>query len=290
MSKYCLVYNPRSGNRNFLNELEELLVKHGIEAETIKLSRGWRKKVQNQINEDCQVLIAAGGDGTVREVAEVAANKDLSLAVLPLGTFNHFAKDLNIPMQVEEALELIKNGKAVAVDTASVNNYLFLNNSAVGLYPQLVSQRPQAGGAFRKLVASVVSAFKILVDLKSYRVKISLDKRPVQESRASFIFVGNNEYQPSQIGFSNRTSLQAGVLSLYQLKTSKTLKIIWAFMKALLGRAGPKDNFGHQTAQDIRIDFRRSSARVSLDGELKKLKTPLHYQIRPKSLKVFQLR
>jgi diacylglycerol kinase family enzyme len=67
--------------------------------------------------------------------------------VLPLGTLNHFAKDLKIPLEVEEAARNICEGHAVLVDVGEVNGRVFINNSSLGLYPHIVRQQREASGA-----------------------------------------------------------------------------------------------------------------------------------------------
>ena len=89
------------------------------------------------------MIVAAGGDGTVSAVAANVAGTGIPLGVLPLGTLNHFARDLGLPFDVEEAVRVLKSGRAIAVDTGEVNGHTFMNNSSIGLYPRLVRYRNQ---------------------------------------------------------------------------------------------------------------------------------------------------
>ena len=79
------------------------------------------------------MIIAGGGDGTINGVASVVAGTATILGVLPLGTLNHFAKDLGIPTELEAAIQTLATGRVMAVDVAEVNGSLFVNNSALGL-------------------------------------------------------------------------------------------------------------------------------------------------------------
>src|SRR5205085_5858695 len=88
-----------------------------------------------------QVVVAGGGDGTVSAVAAAVAGTDKTLGVLPLGTLNHFAKDLHIPLDLAAAVRNLVEGHAVSVDVGEVNGQIFINNSSLGIYPQIVRER-----------------------------------------------------------------------------------------------------------------------------------------------------
>ncbi|MEA2933393.1 MAG: hypothetical protein QOD74_39, partial [Variibacter sp.] len=100
-------------------------------------------------------VVVGGGDGSIRTVASVFAGTDVPLGVLPLGTLNHFAKDLGIPTDPQAAAEVIAAGKTRNVDTAQVNGLTFVNNSSIGIYPYLVidRERRQARHGYSKWVA-----------------------------------------------------------------------------------------------------------------------------------------
>jgi YegS/Rv2252/BmrU family lipid kinase len=288
MAKYCLVYNSSSGKQDLLNDIRQSLAKHKLEAELIEMNQDWQDLVRRQIKEGCQVFIAAGGDGTVSALAGLLSGTLLKLGILPTGTFNHFAKDLGLPATLDEVFEVIISGQAIAVDVATVNKMVFINNASIGLYPHLLQQRPDKGGMAKKLLASVISSIKVLSNLRLYRIKLSIDGRPAQKTQASFMFVGNNDYQATKAGFTNRKLLDEGVLCLYQVRSASPFKIIELFIKKLLGRAGHKDGFNHQKVKEVNLSFEHDKVKISLDGELKDLTTPLQFRIQPKSLKVIK--
>src|SRR5207302_1962119 len=80
-------------------------------------------------------------DGTVSRAATALAHTDRVMGVLPLGGLNHFARDIGVPTDLEAAARLLATGTARAVDIGEVNGRPFLNNSGLGLYPFLVTQR-----------------------------------------------------------------------------------------------------------------------------------------------------
>ena len=90
---------------------------------------------------DSRIIVAGGGDGTINAVASAVINTDKTFGVLPLGTLNHFAKDLHIPLDLEDAVRTVLAGHTTQVDVGEVNERIFLNNSSLGLYPRLVHER-----------------------------------------------------------------------------------------------------------------------------------------------------
>ncbi|MGC4004181.1 MAG: diacylglycerol kinase family protein [Pirellulales bacterium] len=86
-------------------------------------------------------VIGGGGDGTLSAIAGALAGTKMPLGVLPLGTLNHFAKDLKIPMHLADAAWVVAQRRIAQVDVAEVNGRVFLNNSSLGLYPRMVIER-----------------------------------------------------------------------------------------------------------------------------------------------------
>lgn len=80
-------------------------------------------------------MVVGGGDGTLHTAANALARTDISLGILPLGTFNHFAKDLELPLDLEEAIHTVSTGMTKAVDLGEVNGHLFLNNASMVIVP-----------------------------------------------------------------------------------------------------------------------------------------------------------
>src|SRR5271165_2908890 len=88
-------------------------------------------------------VVAGGGDGTINAVAGALAGSGTALGILPIGTLNHFAKDVGIPLGLEAAIRNIFTGRVAEVDVGEVNGRVFVNNSGIGLYPRIVRQREE---------------------------------------------------------------------------------------------------------------------------------------------------
>jgi diacylglycerol kinase family enzyme len=234
------------------------------------------------------IVVAAGGDGTVSRVAAGVIAVDGTLGVLPLGTLNHFAKDLHIPLELDEAVRTVAAGRVGRVDVGEVNDRLFVNNSSIGLYPNFVHVRDQLRRqGHRKWTAMAIATARVLRRYRGVRVRLDEGGRE-RVWRTPFVFVGNNEYAVDGINLGSRASVDRGRLFVYLAPRVRTRELPLLLLKALAGRAGRSGEFEIVASTELRVDTLRPHRRlrVALDGEVTKLATPLHYRTRPGALKV----
>jgi diacylglycerol kinase family enzyme len=233
------------------------------------------------------VVVAIGGDGTISGIASALVGSNTALGVIPAGTLNHFARDLGIPPDLERAVSTIVAGQVTTIDVGVVNDRIFLNNSSIGIYPDIVLARDELRrDGHRKWIAFVLATAKILRRYRGVVVRIT-GGETTQSVRTPFLFIGNNEYQVVGPRLGARASLAGGRLFAYLAPRLRSADLPKLLAWALLGRAaahGALESFG---AVEFRVDTRRRKRlRVALDGELTHLRTPLHYRVRPRALKV----
>ncbi|HEX6377185.1 MAG TPA: diacylglycerol kinase family protein [Allosphingosinicella sp.] len=236
--------------------------------------------------EGVDALVAAGGDGTVGTAAGAVAGTDLPLGVLPMGTLNHFARDAGIPLDLGQAAAAIAAGRTRLVDVAEVNGQLFVNNSAVGLYPTLVREREAQQRNFgrTKRRAMLVAAARALWRFSSRRLtlRFAAMKAPVE---TPLLFVGNNRYETGLLRLGRRAALDGGELCLYAPLARSRLGFVWICLRAVLGRPDRQRDFlTMEGIEECEIGSRRPSLMVAMDGEARRLETPLRYRIRAGAL------
>ena len=232
------------------------------------------------------VVVAAGGDGTVNTVASSLVGTSKILGVLPAGTLNHFAKDLRLPLDLSEAIETISHGKTAAVDVGEVNGHVFVNNSSLGLYPHIVEEREkQQRLGSGKWSAFVWAAVSVLRRYPFVDVRLTLDGFSVSR-RTPFVFIGNNRYEMEGLNIGGRSRLDANELSLYTSNRISRFGLLLLGLRALFKRLRNDSDFLEVTAREISIHSRHRRLRVALDGEVRVLTPPLHYRIVPQSLRV----
>lgn len=236
------------------------------------------------------LVVAGGGDGTVNAVANAIRPHDVQFGVLPLGTLNHFARDLGIPLELEAALEVIADGHTAAVDAAEVNGRLFLNNSSVGMYPRIVRLRERYKG--RRLGKWVVAAWATMRVTRTGRpLRVQLRAEGAEVTRITpLVFVGNNAYRMAGLDAGSRESLQEGTLGLYVVKTMgqwRLLRLVWRILARTAQRSGELAMVRTPAATiDVPADASVARLEVALDGEVVFLDLPLAYRSLPGALTV----
>lgn len=233
------------------------------------------------------IVVAGGGDGTINAVASLLVGTEITLGVLPLGTLNHFAKDLQIPLQLDRAVATIVAGHRISVDVGEVNGKFFLNNSSIGVYPEIVKDRETEQRRFgkSKWVAFFWASVNALRRYPFLDVQLDVDgKNYVRHT--PFVFVGNNEYAIEGFELGERTTLSAGKLSLYVSQRTGRLGLAGFALRALFGRLRQARDFDALLAKEILIETRHRRIRVSTDGEVAMMDAPLRYRIRAGALQV----
>ena len=287
-----VIINAGAGNPHVEDRtrtLTALFLDGGIHAD-VRLARTGGEieaLVRAAVAEHPRMLIAAGGDGTISTAAAALAGTDITLGVLPFGTLNHFAKDLGVPLELEASVQSIVEHNVIAVDVAEVNGRVFINNSSLGLYPDIVRDRERqqarlGRGKWRSFLWASLSVLRRFPFI-TVRIEVESTKRDVV---TPVVFIGNNEYQMQGFDIGARESLERGVLSLYIVKKQRRASLIRLAFAALLGRLEQARDFESLTATELVIETYQKRVLVSADGEVRRMSSPLHYRIRPRSLRV----
>lgn len=289
--KIEIIVNASSGtgeNAVLKDQLHKLFARDGVVA-NISLARSGHEiseLAKRATLGDADVVVAAGGDGTINSVASHLLNTKKTLGVLPLGTMNHFAKDLHVPLELEKAIETIIKGHVTTVDLGEVNGHTFVNNSSLGLYPSIVREREkQERLGSGKWPAYVWAAIAVLRRYPFLNVRLDADGKELK-SRTPFVFVGNNEYEMETLNIGGRACLDAGELSLYVTNRTGRLGLIRLAWRALFGGLRQEKDFLAMCTKELWIETRHKRIRVALDGEITIMEPPLHYRVLPRALRV----
>jgi YegS/Rv2252/BmrU family lipid kinase len=286
-----VIVNKSSGpghEADIQERLAEAFDAAGIEARISLAQAGpaVTELAQEAANSGAEIIVAAGGDGTINSVASAIIDTGKTLGVLPFGTMNHFAKDLRIPLDFESALKTIAEGHAASVDIGDVNGHVFINNSSLGLYPNIVRERErQQRLGWGKWPAYVWAALAVMRRYPFLDIQVGIEGQELR-SRTPFIFVGNNEYEMETLNIGSRACLDKGELSLYVTNRTGRLGLIRLALRALFGGLHQEKDFIALCTKEIRIETRHPRLRVALDGEVKIIAPPLIYRTRPAALRV----
>ncbi|HYE87507.1 MAG TPA: diacylglycerol kinase family protein, partial [Vicinamibacterales bacterium] len=235
---------------------------------------------------DHDVLVAAGGDGTVSAVANVAARRGKTLGIVPAGTMNHFARDANIPTEINRAALVIASGCTRGIDVGSVNGRLFLNNVSLGNYPRMVHARAgieQRGVPHR--IAGAIAAARTWWSLRNLAAAITVDGHSLIR-RSPFIVIANGRYVLAGLSLTRRQQINDGSLSLYVAPATGRLGALVLPFRALIGTLESHEQFESFRAMRITVGVGRAEVRVAIDGEVLTLQAPLEFTIRRQTLRV----
>jgi len=292
--KIALILNSASGtalDRGARDKLRQRFADAGCEVREHALGQGkdMASLVSAAVAERPDAVVVGGGDGTLSSAAGLLMGGSIPLGVLRLGTFNHFAKDLGIPLELDGAVDAILRARRTAVDVGEVNGRKFINNSSLGIYPRIVRRRDAlrsrlriAGGKLWAFAWATVTAFRRTPFLDA---GVCLDGK-TRRIRTPFLFIGNNAYNMEGFGAGKRERLDGGRLSVYLTSRGGRLPLIGLGLRALFGMLGNSRDFEALAAQSLDVHSRHSHLLVALDGEIESMATPLAYRIHPGALQV----
>jgi diacylglycerol kinase family enzyme len=235
---------------------------------------------------DADVVVAGGGDGTVNTVAAALAGTGKPLGVLALGTLNHFARDLGIPLDLASAAAIIAAGHTEPVDVGRINDLVFVNNSSIGLYSRAVLVREaHRRRGFSKWWAMGLAILKVFRRFPMLEVRLTADGSAIRR-RTPLVFVGNNRYEFDLFNVGTRDCLCAGELGLYIANTQSRWGMVRLAIRGAFGRLKQSRDFELSCQREIWVESRKRGLHVALDGEVVTLRPPLHYRTWPAALQV----
>ncbi|TFL20169.1 diacylglycerol/lipid kinase family protein [Jannaschia formosa] len=287
----CIVLNPGSGKGGAARraEIEAAVERLGGR---VVLRETRRKQDPTEVAERAArdgfgTLVAAGGDGTICAVAGVAHRAGKRLGVIPNGTFNFFARSLDLPEEPGAALDLIASGAEREIAIGHVNGRIFLNNASLGLYPAILAERE---GTYKRWGRSRLAAhWSVLTTLMRFHrplsLRVAVDGKEVAR-RSPLAFVARSAYQLELLGLDGPEDVRAGRFALFLAPDSgrwglltMALRLAWGTMKR--GR-----DFEYHSGTAIDIHTKAKRRLVARDGEREKLTSPFEFRMLDTPLRV----
>ncbi|KQQ23453.1 diacylglycerol kinase [Methylobacterium sp. Leaf123] len=238
--------------------------------------------------EGITAVAVAGGDGTLNCAAGMLAGSGVALGILPLGTMNLLAKDLGIPLDLDEAIAVLAAGRTRAVDVGRVNGHVFLINSVLGMPARMVRHREAFRGRRLGVPALLRLAVAMLRHLGPYprlSAVISADGRR-RRLRVRLLAVVNNDYAEGPGKILKRSQVDGGELTLYIARRLSPWRLARLALGFGLGRWRDEPGLERGAAARIVVSARRRALRVMNDGEVRLIAPPLRYRLMPRALTV----
>lgn len=287
-----VLINARSGARRAAETklaIDRVLANSGRSyGITIAARAGLAKAIEEKAATDCEMLVAGGGDGTIRGVAEAAFARGKVLGVLPLGTFNQFARSLGIPADVEEAAGVILTGEKRPISVLDLDGDLVLNTTSIGIYSAVLRRRRKL---YERWGRSQLNTY-LSVFLTAFRPPPRLLVKLVTRGgeivrRTPMVMVCSNAYQMETFALAGKECLEADQFAVYVARMAGRLTIFRLGFRALFRSLRLGTDYDVLCASDVMIEtLRRRRLKVTVDGELERRTSPLHVRVNPKPLLV----
>lgn len=265
--KVLFVINPRSGVQSD-NSLEDLIHKQaaqtGFQFRIYKMGKDHERCIKDLINEykpDC--VAAAGGDGTVNLVAGFLADTDMALLIIPSGSANGMAKELDIT-RIEQAVALLGTGEMKKIDLIKINGQISVHLADVGLNARIV-KRFEADPR-RGIMTYARHLFGEIFLMKHYRFYIIADGKQFKRKAVSVTFANASKYGTGAV-INPHGKLNDGLFELVIVKPFPDIKLLSIAWKMFFNKLHTSD---YVEVISCREAFLRCSRRTTLqiDGEV----------------------
>jgi diacylglycerol kinase family enzyme len=290
--RFYVVFNAKSGTSASLGltsaALAEKFAAHGIDAtidddDELPLEA----RIVRAVESGAEVIVAGGGDGTVAAVAEAVMAANRILAILPLGTMNAMARDLSLPLDLDQAIAAMVGGEAHGIDVGEVNGRLFLENVAIGFVTPLAALREQVRGKglgawlrfLRLCLARIAEGRRIAVE-------ITPEEGAPRIERVRAIVLANGPYGELPGRIMAREWINDGLLSLYTFRRLGIRDALRITFGMLVGRWRHDESIGIEVARSVTIRMKRPNVRVVLDGDVVPFEMPLVFSVKPLALQI----
>ncbi len=291
MQKIFMIANRAAGGKNehILTQIETDLRERKIDYDLIPIQNDKKceEAVKNAAEQDGTV-IAAGGDGSVNRAAGLCYQYKARMGVIPLGTFNYFAREIGIPLEPLEALKIALEGKEINVSIGLANDRVFLNNASAGLYCTLIREREAATASWGRMrMIGAVSAFiSLLRGGRPRRMIISKDNVK-EQFKTSLLFVGHNKLQLGGLGLNANivNCKDTGQLGAVIMKPSGRFEILRMILKSAV-KSLDDERIIHFCHHDFTVTTARKRIDFVIDGEIFQENSPIRFKMQENALRV----
>lgn len=239
------------------------------------------EEISAEVTKGPKRILIAGGDGTIRTAVEAVAGSGIELAVLPSGTLNHFAKDHELPADLDEAAKLAAGQAVGPVDVGRVGENLFHGTSSIGAYVQFMRQRDRLETKVGYKIATFMAGIWTFFAMRMMAVELEVDgQKQIYRTPLVFVAVGERELKIPTLG--GRVKGGKRGLHVMVVKGRRRARLFLLAIDAFsrgVANASREPELDAFIVERCKISMRRSRTRISFDGESQSAQTPLEYQL-----------
>ena len=221
---------------------------------------------KKSISEKADIIVACGGDGTINEVASCIIGSPILLGIIPLGSGNGLASNLNIPKKLAKAISIIKRRNVRIIDVGVLNEKYFFSNTGVGFDAYVIKNYEESNN--RKFLSYMKAFFKSFKNINDTRLIEVTTNKETFEVKPFMIFISNSNELGYKVSLTPRASLEDGLLDILIVPKINVFKIIlFSFLMMIKKHHLLKEVKSIQTKQLLlhRKDF--NHFKMQIDGE-----------------------
>jgi YegS/Rv2252/BmrU family lipid kinase len=277
--------HARKGQKNFAQAVDALnTLDFELFTAPLKDPQSLPKLVQ-QYQEQIDVVIVGGGDGTLNAVVDALVEAQLPLGVIPLGTANDLARTLHIPLTIPEACRVIANGKLQAIDLGWVNGKYFFNVASLGLSVSMTERLSKGAKQRWGVLAYALAAAQVLGQTRSFPAEIRQAGQSTSVHTIQ-IAVGNGRYYGGGMAVADDATIDDQRLDVYSLELQHWWQVFPLLFTLPKGQHDSHPWVRSLRCQDVEILTPQHAYAINTDGELTR-STPARFRVVPKALRVF---
>lgn len=288
----CVLMNVGSGKRRGVAQVAELeaeFARYPGRFTLRQVAQGGQiaNEARRALKDGFATVVAAGGDGTICGVASVLAGSGRRMGVLPLGTFNYFARSLDLPQTLPEAVAVLAGEATRPIDVGRVNDRVFLNNASLGAYAAILERREDIYRRWgRSRLAAFWSVFVTLIDFRHpLTLRVTVDGK-VQRRRTPLAFVAANAYQLEEFELEGADCVRDGQFALYLAPDATRVELLGFALRLGLRRMEPGRDFELLRGSEILVETLSPERLVARDGEREKMRGPFRFTRQPGALEM----
>jgi YegS/Rv2252/BmrU family lipid kinase len=287
--KYLFILNPISGpaNRahNIVNQIDSQFKSSEHKYEfAFTTGPADATHITNQAkSEDFDYIVAAGGDGTVNEVASALIHAKQSLGIIPLGSGNGIARSMHIPLKLRESIDLLLNPPVQKIDVGQVNDTYFIGVCGIG-YDAQIGQKFQEFGARGPLPYFIIGIRELLI-FKPEPIHLRFDKKTICVDAFVVAIANTHQYGNGAI-IAPQANPQDGMLDLCIIENVSFQKAIRLSYRLFKGTIDRSDKYQHYQTNALEVEFSSAKSILHTDGEPHACANTLKIRLIPRALNV----
>ncbi|GAB4457550.1 MAG: diacylglycerol kinase family lipid kinase [Armatimonadaceae bacterium] len=281
----AVIYNPTAGRGHGGGLVEQAKSLIGSGFEWIPTQRaGHAVELAREAAKNHQIVAAFGGDGTVSDVAKGLFGTEATLGIIPVGTGNDYARNLNLPLDLPEAINTVLNGVVRRVDVGIINDIPFINNAGTGFDAQVMETMNTSIRFTKGRPAFMLAILKNFVTYKPFTVQMTINDDPPRKERALMISVLNGKMYGAGMQAAPHADMDDGLLDVLLIKSVPKFKLI-----SVIAKIGTGQHLGEEGVEMLKVRSLKIEATptqpLNVDGDIRGA-TPATISIKPRAMKV----